>query len=307
MHFKRIKQILLVLLLFHSLTGFGQYNWWNNLHNWDGHTNWYYYLKFAPRYLGPNALPVPSVSEGILQEHIELETAAVLHFSEGDNTQNLLGRLYWPFAKGRAAVEVWGVPLEHYHMDSATRDDRVARDYDGEGYASGDVHFNSYFQLVKGHERWPDVLLRINLRAPSGNGVEAARYTDAPGYAFDLSTHKEFTLNAATTLDWHVMGGFYFWQTNKRNKQNDAYLFGTGAALTHRKLTVKAAFAGYSGYTNKGDRPLVLRGGLRYALSQHASLKFKMQKGLHDFAYTSFRLAALFYLKPPESAKKSGE
>lgn len=298
--------LLAILLLLSIPRAFSQYKWWNDLHNWDGCTNWYYYLKMTPRYFGPNALPVPRVSPGRLSTDIRLEGTAAYHFSKGDHTQNLKGRLYWPLSKGRAAIEVSGVPLEHYRMDSATRDERVARDYDGEGYASGDVHVSSYFQILQDHNSWPDILLRVYLRAPSGNNAEAARFTDTPGYAFDLSTQKTWQLQPHTRLKWFIMAGLYFWQTNTAHKQNDAYLYGTGLQLRHRQTTINGRLAGYSGYFNNGDHPVVVRGSLEQRFTSRFAARLSLQHGLHDFLYTTVRISGLLYLQPEAWAKKSG-
>ena len=140
---KVLTRFIIFILLSSSCIGlFAQdegYSWWNNKHNWDGVTNWMYYLKYAPKYFGPNALPVPEIRNAQIEDRISLETRADLHFSKGDNTQNLFFKLKYPFWEGRLALEIYAVPIEFYKMDTLTRDERVSRDKDGEGYAVGDL------------------------------------------------------------------------------------------------------------------------------------------------------------------------
>jgi hypothetical protein len=64
--------------------------------------------------------------------------------------------------------------------------------------------------------------LRIGYRFPSSE-IGASRFTDAPGYYFDVSFAKGFHSHPA--LKWIVMAGGYFWQAEiRRHPQDDAFL-----------------------------------------------------------------------------------
>jgi len=161
---------------------------------------------------------------------------------------------------------------------------------------AGDIWFGTLIQLLRDHASWPDLLLGLSFRAPSGGGLGDARYTDAPGYYFDFSAGKSFRPGAKLMLRPHAMLGFYVWQTNiDINPQNDAFLYGAGLSLYNDHFEVNARWGGYLGYLNNGDTPMVLRANAIWKLSR-THLKLSFQQGLHDFGYTTASLGAVFWL-----------
>lgn len=273
------------------------FSWWDQIHQWDGVTPWYNYLKFSPQYLGPNALPIPDLQNGRVAGKASFEVAADAHFSEGDKTQNAFMKLYYPVVHERIALEGYVVPVEHYKMDTITRDQRAARDRDGEGTAGGDIYFGTIVQLVK-DKKFPDLSLRISLRTASGTNVSAARYTDAPGYFFDLSFGKEYPSkkNSLNKIRWYGMLGFYSWQTNSGDhRQDDAVLYGAGFDFTFSKIIISPSLAGYYGYINNDDRPVVARLHL-IKESENFSYGCLLQKGWNDYPYNSVRLLFRYML-----------
>ena len=261
---KRTTRIVITLfMLFTGIISFAQdddYTWWNNKHHWDGVTSWIYYLIYSPAYMGPNALPVPEIRQGYIEQRISLETRADLHFSTGDNTQNLFLKLRFPFWKGRLAVEMYGVPVEYFKMDTLTRDERRGRDRNPEGFAAGDIYIGTLIQLLRDRGSWPDLLLGMTFRTATGGNLSNARYTDAPGYFFDLSAGKSFKTGPKLFIRPFVMMGFYVWQTNLDNwRQNDAFLYGIGISLYNDNFECNAKYGGYKGYIGNGDAPMVFR------------------------------------------------
>ena len=57
--------------------------------NWDGITHWSRYIVISPGFMGPNALPVPEIKKGIIENRIEFELSQQNHFSKHDKTFNL--------------------------------------------------------------------------------------------------------------------------------------------------------------------------------------------------------------------------
>jgi hypothetical protein len=288
---KKYLSILIFIFCFTHVKAQENYDWWVQIHHWDGVTPWYNYLKFTPQYLGPNALPVPEVQKGITGDKAEIELAADAHFSKGDKTQNAYSMLYYPVVPKIVAIEGYVVPLEHFKMDTITRDERAARDRDGEGTAGGDIYFGTVIQLVK-EKKIPDMALRLSMRTASGTNVSAARYTNAPGYFFDLSAGKEYSNEKylMSKIRWYVMIGFYSWQTNDADYlQDDALLYGAGVDFTFSKLIVSCNAGGYYGYINNDDRPLVTRLQLSRKTGRQ-SYGIKFQSGLNDFPYNSVRI-----------------
>ena len=283
---------LVLLLALAQAANAQDYDWWNDTHDWDGISPWRSYLTLAPGYLGPNALPVPDLRNGRIDTVAYLDLAADAHFGSGDKTQNLYLRGHLPLFSDRVGLHLDYVPLEYYAMTPATRDERAARDFDGRGFASGDVYLGTHIQVLRDHPRLPDLLLAITLRTASGNKLTAARHTDTPGYYFDLSAGKTFPAGGALTgVRPHLMAGFYVWQTFADNHyQNDALLYGAGVDFRLRHLTLTPALAGYLSYLGEGDRPVVAR--LTLARRGHHRLGYflRLQHGLTDFPYTSARL-----------------
>ena len=57
-----MRRALLIVLVLFSLSAKAQFDWWNQIHNWDGATPWTQYMTYSHAYLGPNALPIPNVA-----------------------------------------------------------------------------------------------------------------------------------------------------------------------------------------------------------------------------------------------------
>lgn len=273
------------------------FTWWNDLHDWDGATPWQQYLIVSPAFFGPNALPVPEVKTGRIDENAWLTVSAEKHSGRGDETENLHLAGFTPLFSDRVGLSLEWVSLERYRMTEATRDERRARDFDGRGWASGDVYLGTHVQLLTETTKRPSVLLTINLRTASGNRLTAARYTDAPGYFFDLSVGKNFPVgHRGVALRPYLMGGFYVWQRYETNAlQNDAILYGAGVELSVGKLKITNALGGYAGYLDDGDKPLVYRFNVKTFRWSRTEYGLRLQQGLNDFSYTSLRLSCAFH------------
>lgn len=292
---KRFLFITFCLFPLFSFSGEEDWAWWNEKHGWEaGMPSWRTFLTISPGFLGPNALPVPEMKKGVLSSKKEIEFGSDFHFKNGDNTQNLAGRFYYPFAQNKIAIELYGVMLEHYAMSDAIRDQRKARDKDGRGLAVGDFYFSTMIQLMK-DRRFADVLLRMACKTASGGRLDAARYADSPGYYFDLSFSKLVSAeNSKIKCVPFGSLGFYSWQTNDdMNLQNDAVMYGAGFDLRGNKWTVSNSLSGYYGYKNDGDRPVVYSFDLNKQLKNYT---FRMQylHGLHDWTYQTIKLSLIW-------------
>ena len=305
----KIRRLFYVsFFVFVSLCGEGlkaqsDYTWWNQQQNWNGVTSWVDYMIMSPYYMGPNALPVPFQEKGKVGSEAYFRIYSDYYNQPGGNTQDLGGKLYLPFYRNVVALEIWGIAQEHYTMSEALAIKDRARHRHPEGFAAGDVYFATVIALPL-PENFPDVALRIGLRTASGNHLYDARYTDTPGYFFDLSAGKDFHFSKYSFIRIYGMLGFYSWQTNLSTyHQDDAELYGLGMDYTFRKNTLSADLAGYHGYVGNHkliiineltpvpfkDRPMVLR--LEYThkwKSIQAGLRY--QDGLNDFSSQGLRL-----------------
>ncbi|OQX81478.1 MAG: hypothetical protein B6D61_00620 [Bacteroidetes bacterium 4484_249] len=285
--------------------------WWNKAHNWDGITHWSDYIIFSPYYLGPNALSVPFSQKGLVKNRYELQINAEGYFSEGDKTQSLFMSLYVPVVKNLVAVEFYGVPFEHYKMDEKTVYERRTRNRSGEGYAVGDFYFSTIIQLLK-NNKFPDIAFRMACRTASGSKLSDARFTDAPGYFFDLSFGKDllFQEKFINKIRFHGTVGFYSWQMNlPDNRQNDALIYGLGADLFIKKFIISNSIDGYYGYIGNEeiivvkkdepvpykDRPMVYRLDITKE-SKLLDIIIGYQLGLYDFAYQTIKFSLLFHI-----------
>lgn len=283
--------------------GYGQtdYDWWCSIHHWDGHTSWIKYLTYSPKYFGPNALPVPEVSKGEIVSGARLEFSVDGHYSQGDKTVNQFSKLYYPLVPNLVGVEAYVVPLEYFKNDTATRDERASRLKSGEGTAGGDIYFGTLIKLMNENEGRPDLAFRATVRTASGTNVSAARYTDAPGYFFDLSMGKNFKREGKNLFKIrpYFMLGFYSWQTNNDDwRQDDALLYGGGIDFATEKMKYSFSSSGYFGYINDHDRPVVVRFKLLRD-TKNFEYGFQIQQGIADYQYTSLRISMIWKL--PES------
>jgi hypothetical protein len=294
-----MRKIFLIICCFLPLLGFSDdYNWWNTIHGWQpGMPGWRDWMHITPGYLGPNAMPVPEVKKGVVQSGSNLEFGLDFHFREGDPTQDIFAKYYRSFADHKIAIEFYGVIVERYAMSEFIRDERLARDFDGKGATNGDLYFSTLIQLVKDH-KFPNTMLRMACRTASGNQLEGARYSDSPGYFFDLSFSKEFSgQNEKMSFLPFVSGGFYSWQTNDElNLQNDAYMYAVGADLKWAKWTVSNSFSGYSGYKHERDRPMVYTLDLSRSLKRNA-IRLQYLHGFRDWTYNTIKLSLIVNLK----------
>lgn len=265
-------------------------------------------ITISPAFMGPNALPVPNINTGIIAPYKQFEIAQHLHFGHGDRTQNLFAKLTYPFADEQIAVEAYMVPIEFFSMNDSIKAERNIPETDAKNHAVGDVCFGTIIQLLRDKKYLPDITLSMNCKTASGGNLEKARYTDTPGYWFDVAAGKTFRFNG-NILDYvriYGSGGFYCWQTYDTNPQNDAFLFGGGFSFQRAAHTVEISTGGYKGWKENGDFPIVSRIIFSRQYEQTV-LKVGWQKGWRDFDYNtySFSLIYRFHSPAPKPAKNN--
>lgn len=289
------KKKVLVVCMFLMQTGFSQdYSWWNEQHQWDGVTHWTQYLKLTSKYMGPNALPVPALSNGTIDSTIRVVMGADVHYGKGDQTTNAITTVMVPFGN-KAALRIEAIPFEFFQTDTITRDLRKARDRDGRGYSLGDIYVGAQFQVVKDHPKWPDMLLSFHIKTATGDNLSSARHTDAPAYYFDLSLGKNLnTRNKIGIIRPYFLGGFYAYQTYRTDYyQNDCFLFGAGLSWRKQHWLLSSEVGGYLGYFKDGDQPVVARLRMERKRIDKVNLFLQFQQGLHDYGFTSLRFGAV--------------
>lgn len=284
----------LLFFCFSSYAQDGDWGWWNELHGWkSGDPGWRNWIKITPGYLGPNALPVPEVKKGFISGKSEFEISASNHFHSGDPTQDISAKMYLPFAKNKIAFEMWGVLLEHFAFSEEIRNERIARNKDGKGVAVGDFYFSTLIQIAK-DRKFPNTMVRLATKTASGNQLESARYTDSPGYFFDVSFSKDFGNNELSLVRPYGSFGFYSWQTNDElNLQNDAFMYALGLDYIKNKWLASVSVSGYSGYKNRRDRPARLNFEIKKDFENNA-VRLQYLHGLRDWEYKTVRLSFIW-------------
>jgi hypothetical protein len=282
----RMKSILLIvsLSLGHAVKA-QTFDWWAQLVDWDGTTEWPRYIITKPKYLGPNALPVPLITNGTIDSVSSLTLTSNFHFSKGDNTQNLAIYGNYSLVRNKISFDAYWVPFEYFNMSHAIKEERhVFSHFYYYRKAMGDLHLNTNIQLLNKWRKHIHLAMRVGYRFPTSSGLGMARFTDAPGFYFDLSFGKPFDKSPLKIIG---MAGLYVWQTNTDGfRQNDAFLFGSGLEWNRNKWKAQVYGTGYLGYMKNGDKPVMLRAFAERKLKRFSVL-FRIQKGLHDFNYTS--------------------
>ncbi len=268
-------------------------DWWENNVNWDGSRHWSKYLIYSPAYFGPNALPVPEMGNGSADSIHSLSVTGDFHFSRGDNTRNIKMTARVCLAKNIVSLDLTYIPVEWFRVDHRTKSERkVFYQHYYDKVCGGDAYLNMVIQVLN---RWRDnihLALRVGYRFPASSALGSARYTDAPGYYFDLSAGKPVSADRA--WKWTGMAGFYVWQTNADElRQNDAFLAGTGIEYNKKGWRLLVNGCGYFGYKENGDDPIVFRAAAERTLKRLTWL-LRFQQGIQDFGYTSFETGARY-------------
>lgn len=285
----KITGILLMLLkAFYTCGQQTDYQWWNELHNWDGVSPFERYLHLEPGRMGPNALPVPEPLYS-LWDSLNGYSYTVQHFiTEGERTYSLKNSLYYK-ADRKVALRAWMVFTEYFTSNEAVRDFRAARTYEGRGWAVGDLYVETHWQIVQSVKKLPDIAFRIGLKTASGNRIEDARYTDTPGYYFDLNFRKIYAKYKYTYQIFGMLGFFAYQTYRTDHKQNDAALYGIGARMQNRKWGAEGHLRGYVGYFGPYDKPVVGSLEFFYFFTKDV-LRFRIEKGNLSWPFTGFQL-----------------
>ena len=288
-----MRRIVVIIFTLSVANSYGQtFDWWAQLVHWDGVSEWLKYMITQPAYMGPNALPVPRIGNGSIDSSFSIAATGSLHFSKGDNTQNFTIYANYCLVKNVISFDASWIPYEHFTMSHAIKEQRhVFSHFYYDQQATGDIELNTTIQLLNRWRKDIQLALRIGYRFPTGTGLGVARYTDGPGYHFDLSFGKPVN----TSLKWIGMLGFYSWQLiNVGRRQDDAFLFGTGAEWNTKRVRLQTYVAGYLGYQlNSGDKPVVFRTTVEKKIKR-TSFLLGFQQGLHDFKYSSIEVGTKF-------------
>ncbi|GEQ85023.1 hypothetical protein ULMS_05310 [Patiriisocius marinistellae] len=255
-------------------------------------------IDISPARLGPNALPIPELRMGGVNNHILLRTAYESQTSEGDKTHNAYLQLDVPIIKDRVGFRMFVVPYERFKLSQEVKEERNIKEDGLKGTAGGDIYIETQIQILKDKVYLPDVLLNIGIKTASGTNLEFARYTDSPGYLFDLSLGKTILKKNKSLIKLYAQTGLFVFQTNRTTvyRQNDAFSYGVGMQYQVNKWIFNNELAGYRGYINNGDRYNAFRTTIRTNFNGLINFEGRFQQGIAYNDYTSFRIGLIFNL-----------
>ncbi len=253
--------------------------------------------KIAPAYFGPNALPIPDMLDGTTSSDIVLDFGADYfdgHY--GDKTYDLYFKLVVPLYSDRVNLTLWMQSIvEWYEMsDESHEHSRLPDDIAYTGYETGDAYLTTDIHLMKQSLNRPDISLRIGLKTALGYGFFKARYFDNPGYFFDTSIAKSYSLGDGFFEDVRLVGSFGFlcWQTDN-GRQNDAVMYGVQTKLRTKYFTLTESFGGYTGWELDGDCPMSIKSELRTKFGRYEPYIFH-QYGFRDYPFTQYRIGCAY-------------
>jgi hypothetical protein len=279
-----------LVLLFYTLSTHAQdHAWWADNVGWDGDSHWREYLTYAPRFLGPNALPIPPMAWGRPAEDHAITLTGHHQRAAGDRTWNPGITARYAAVPGRITFEAYWIPVEYYRTSHEWKTERnVFHIFYEDQTAHGDFHLRTHVRLWEETERRPGISLRVGYRLASSNKVGAARFTDAPGYHFALSAGKDLFPNSRIQWRAAFLAGIYVWQTNQpTHVQNDGILAGLGLRAGKDGWTAELDGRGYFGYLNNGDRPVAVSLRVERMWGEWSGF-LRVQDGFGDLLYTQF-------------------
>lgn len=249
----------------------------------------------APAFFGPNAFPVPEMSDGTTSSRLKLELYSDHFFgtttsAADDYTTDIFARLTIPLFSPRANLVIWGPLYEFFHTGAEVNSyRRLPHLGDVDYHSPGDFYVSTDFQPLIQDRHHLDMTIRAALKSASGDRYEYARYYDSPGYFFDASFARGFTFgNGNYNLRVALSGGFLCWQTDN-GRQNDAVMYGALLAFTLGDLMLKTQYGGYVGWEQYGDSPMTIRADLSWAIGD-LSLNLGYQYGFNDWPFHQVRM-----------------
>ena len=250
--------------------------------------------KIAPAYFGPNAFPVPEMSDGTTSPRWRAELYSDHFFGtqtswRDDYTTSIFARLTIPLFSPRVNLVIYGPLYEFFHSSAEVNAfRRLSFDEDVDYHTPGDVYVSTDFQTLVQRKHGVDMVIRATLKSASGDRYEYARYYDSPGYFFDATFAREFRFTDSVALRIAMSGGFLCWQTDN-GRQNDAVMYGVLASLTAGRFSLKSQYGGYVGWERDGDAPMTLRVDAGWAFGSF-SINAGWQEGLYDWPFHQLRI-----------------
>ncbi len=288
---RRSATILILSLVTYSAQA--QFNWWNQTHNWDGATPWTQYMTYSHAFLGPNALPIPTVA-GAHKSYAS--SSAQISLRGDDQFVNWHNEVQ--LVTGKTLFNVVHQSVEAFRTTTDVRDLRASRGESGQGIQAGDVIVNIshllYEDEVNGRK---ELYFTTHLKTAAGP-LNNARFTDAPAYAFFFTGRWNLKYS-----DFWVSSdaGFQVYQTHWVDyPQNDGFLY--NLRFTQRMdqgFGVHAELKTFTGYFRDGDWPRILNLSIDRNFNGKSRSALQWTKGLNDYPFSYLSFSHMIFLDQP--------
>ncbi len=282
-------------------------NWWDALHDYPNAAgpDRSRYVSISPGFMGPNALRVPALTNGIIDNELWTENTVEYHSGNGDQTLDIWSQFNIPLAKDKAVLYVTSIPLEWWWVTEETRDERRMQRQSGQGWNSGDLAFGIILRLANEEKgKLPNITFRAHSKTTTGGNITNARSTDGSMFFWESTISKTIAKTETSSLLIKGMIGFYTWQTNRNflpngsdQIQNDAGVYGVGIEWTKGKFKVGSDVSGYHGYISNRDYPTFWRNQFSYRISKHIALYSNVNIGLKKWDWNTVTIGYRHFFK----------
>ena len=282
-------------------------DWWDALHDYPNAAgpDRSRYVSVSPGYFGPNALRVPALTNGIVDNELWAENTVEYHSGNGDKTLNIWSQFNIPLAKDKALLYVTSIPLEWWWVTDETRDERRMQRFRGQGWNTGDMAFGVILRLANEEKgNMPNITFRAHSKTTTGGNVTNARFTDGSMFFWEATLSKTISKSESGSFLIKGMIGFYTWQTNRNylpngsdQFQNDAGVYGVGVEWIRGKLKIGSDISGYHGYLQNRDYPTFWRNQFSYRISKHIALYANANFGLKTWDWNTFTVGYRHFFK----------
>lgn len=280
--------------------------WWDALHDYPNAAgrDRLRYISISPGYMGPNALRVPFLTNGIIDNELWSETTVEYHSGNGDQTLNVWSRFNIPLAKDKAVLYVTSVPIEWWWVTPETRDERRMQRFSGQGWDSGDTAFGIILRIANEEKsKLPNITFRAHSKTTTGGNLKNARFTDASMFFWEGTVSKTLISSESGSFLIKGMIGFFTWQTNRNflpngsnQLQNDAGVYGVGIEWKRGQFTWGSDVSGYHGYIGNRDYPTFWRNQFSYRL-KHVALYANANVGLKTWDWNTITIGYRHFFK----------
>lgn len=256
----------------------------------------------APAYFGPNAFPVPDMSDGTTSSDLKVELygdgflCTMTSDPTDDVTFDIFAKATIPLFTDRVNLVIWMPVVEWFRSSPQVNTLRRVQNPDRSmtGLDSGDAYVSTDILILDERRCGCGLVLRAALKSASGNSFGTARVYDAPGYFFDIAAGRDIIKSAdgKTVFRTALSAGFLCWQTGN-GRQNDAVMYGALASLKTGPFKAEINYGGYVGWEGKGDRPMTLKTKLSWSIGRF-SIDAMHQVGFMHWPFHQMRLGASY-------------